>query len=75
MNHGRTWVTDAGYESEENYHYLDDENMVPYIKPSNYEYAKTPAYAKAMVFCMAMEYRPVGGIDTQVRFQKPGQAL
>ena len=51
-------VTDAGYESEENYHYLDDENMVPYIKPSNYEYAKTQAYAKAMAFRMAMEYRP-----------------
>lgn len=61
QNYGHTWqtlVADAGYESEENYHYLDDEQIVSYVKPSNYEYAKTRAYAKAMAFRHAMAYQP-----------------
>lgn len=30
-------VCDAGYESEENYVYLDSKNLRAIIKPSNYE--------------------------------------
>ena len=33
-------VADAGYESEENYVYLNEHNQESYIKPSNYESSK-----------------------------------
>lgn len=33
-------VADAGYESEENYGYLEKKNLTAYIKPSNYETKK-----------------------------------
>ena len=34
-------VADAGYESEENYVYLEENEQVAYIKPQNYETMKT----------------------------------
>lgn len=34
-------VADAGYESAENYEYLNQRNLISYIKPSNYEVKKT----------------------------------
>ena len=34
-------VADEGYESEENYEYLFNNNYTPYIKPQNYEKQKT----------------------------------
>ncbi len=34
-------ITGAGYESEENYTYLNQERYVAFIKPSNYAYSKT----------------------------------
>ncbi len=34
-------VADAGYESVENYDYLNKKGLKPYIKPSNYETAKS----------------------------------
>jgi len=34
-------VTDAGYESEENYEYLKQHSQVSYIKPQNYEKSRT----------------------------------
>jgi transposase len=34
-------VADAGYESVENYAYLNEKGLTPYIKPANYETAKT----------------------------------
>lgn len=37
-------ITDSGYESEENYVYLDEHNQRSYIKPSNYEISKTRKY-------------------------------
>lgn len=37
-------IADAGYESEENYTYLNDNNQVSYIKPINYELSKTRKY-------------------------------
>lgn len=40
----KTITTDAGYESEENYSYLEKAEQVYYIKPSNYEKSKTLNY-------------------------------
>lgn len=37
-------VADAGYESEENYRYLKEHDQLAYIKPNNYEIAKTRKY-------------------------------
>ena len=37
-------ITDAGYESEENYSYLKEHEQRSYIKPNNYEIAKTRKY-------------------------------
>jgi transposase len=37
-------VADSGYESEENYLYLEQNQQVAYIKPSNYEQRKTRKY-------------------------------
>lgn len=49
-------IADAGYESEENYHYLKTKEIVPYIKPSNHEYSKTKRFQREMEFRLAMEY-------------------
>jgi hypothetical protein len=37
-------VADAGFESEENYTYLEENGQLAFIKPSNYEQAKTRKY-------------------------------
>lgn len=37
-------VADSGYESEENYIYLEENNQLAFIKPSNYEISKTRKY-------------------------------
>ena len=47
---------DAGYESEENYHYLEEKGICAYIKPSNYEYSKTRRFQREMEFRLSMEY-------------------
>lgn len=39
-------VADAGYESEENYKFIEDNNQVAFIKPSNYEKSKSKKYKK-----------------------------
>ena len=39
-------VADAGYESEENYSFLEDRRMTAVIKPANYEISKTRKYKK-----------------------------
>ncbi len=39
-------VADAGYESEENYSFLEDHKMAAVIKPANYEISKTRKYKK-----------------------------
>ena len=60
-NYGRNFehlVADAGYESEENYHYLEEQGITPYIKPSNYEYSKTRKFQRDMEFRLAMTYVP-----------------
>jgi transposase len=40
----RNIVADSGYESEENYVYLDENGQLAFIKPSNYEISKTRKY-------------------------------
>ena len=40
----RDIVADAGYESEENYLYLEEQGKTAYIKPNNYEGSKTQKY-------------------------------
>jgi len=37
-------VADAGYESIENYKYLDEKDLIAYIKPANYEQKKGRKY-------------------------------
>lgn len=37
-------IADSGYESEENYKYLNKERITPYIKPLNYEIRKTKKF-------------------------------
>ena len=41
-----TIVADAGYESEENYSYLEDHSQRAMIKPNNYEISKKRKYKK-----------------------------
>ena len=40
----RDIVADAGYESEENYIFLEKNGQVSYIKPTNYESSKSRKY-------------------------------
>lgn len=39
-------VADAGYESEENYRYIEQNGQTAYIKPNNYEISKKRSYRK-----------------------------
>ena len=39
-------VADAGYESEENYLFIEENGQVAFIKPANYEISKTRKYQK-----------------------------
>jgi hypothetical protein len=60
-NYGRNFenlIADAGYESEENYRYMEEQKITSYIKPSNYEYSKTKKFQKDMEFRLAMRYLP-----------------
>lgn len=49
-------VADAGYESEENYVFLTENNLTSYIKPSNYEKSKTRKYKKEQEFRESLIY-------------------
>lgn len=49
-------VTDAGYESEENYSVLEGSKRVAYIKPANYEISKKRSYKKDIGRVENMEY-------------------
>lgn len=49
-------VADAGYESEENYVYLEENKQTPYIKPQNYEISKTRKYRKDEFRVENMQY-------------------
>ena len=49
-------TTDAGYESEENYHFLETNGQLSYIKPTNYESSKTRKYKNDIGKMETMEY-------------------
>ena len=49
-------VADAGYESEENYFFIEGNGQTAYIKPQNYEISKTRKYKKDISRRENMEY-------------------
>ena len=49
-------IADAGYESEENYSYLEKESQRCYIKPMNYEKTKTKSYRNNLRLLENMDY-------------------
>ncbi len=49
-------TTDAGYESEENYAFLEENGQLSYIKPANYEISKTRRYKNDIGKIENMEY-------------------
>mgnify|MGYP003436395867 FL=1 len=56
---GRTYkniVADSGYESEENYIYLESNNQLSFIKPANYEVSKTKKFKTDISRKENMEY-------------------
>ena len=49
-------VADSGYESEENYIYLENNNQLSFIKPANHEVSKTKRYRTDISKKENMEY-------------------
>ncbi len=49
-------TADAGYESEENYVFLEENGQLSYIKPANYEISKTRRYRNDIGRMENMEY-------------------
>ena len=49
-------VADAGYESEENYLFLDENEQLSFIKPANYEISKTRRYRNDIGRVENMDY-------------------
>ncbi|MBU5427778.1 transposase [Tissierella pigra] len=49
-------VADAGYESEENYTYIESNNQLAFIKPANYKISKTRKYKNDISRIENMEY-------------------
>lgn len=49
-------MADAGYESEENYLFLEENGQTALIKPINYEIYKTRKYQKDIGWIENMEY-------------------
>ena len=57
-------VADAGYESEENYQYLKDNEQTAYIKPSNHEAMKKRGFKNQIGKRENMEYHEAEDIYT-----------
>ncbi len=57
-------TADAGYESEENYVFLEANGQISYIKPSNYEISKTWKYRNDIGRMENMEYHAESDIYT-----------
>ena len=49
-------MADAGYESEENYLFLEENGQLAYIKPQNYEISKTRKYRQDIGRMEHMKY-------------------
>ena len=67
----REIVADAGYESEENYVFIEKNGQTAYIKPQDYEISKTRKYKKDISRRENMEYQE--GADAYIC--KNGKAL
>ena len=67
----REIVADAGYESEENYLFLEGNGQLAYIKPQNYEISKTRKYGRDIGRMENMEYDE----EADCYYCKNGQAL
>ena len=65
-------VADAGYESEENYLFLEANGQLSYIKPANYEISKTRKYKNDIGKIENMEYDVKKDIDTCKNGKKLG---
>ena len=52
----RNIVADAGYESEENYLFIEENGQLAFIKPANYEISRTRAYQKDISRIENMSY-------------------
>ena len=57
-------TADAGYESEENYLYLEENGQAAFIKPANYEISKTRKYKTYIGKIDNMEYDEEGDFYT-----------
>lgn len=57
-------TADAGYESEENYLFLEENGQLSYIKPANYEISKTRKYKNDIGKIENMEYDEESDIYT-----------
>lgn len=57
-------TADAGYESEENYSYLEENGQLSFIKPANYEISKTRKYQGDIGRIENMEYDGVSDCYT-----------
>jgi transposase len=53
-------AADAGYESEENYVYIQNNGQTSFIKPANYEISKTRKYKNDISRIENMDYHEVG---------------
>ena len=53
-------VADAGYESEENYLFIEENEQLSFIKPANYEISKTRKYQNDISRVENMEYHEDG---------------
>jgi len=49
-------IADSGYESEENYLYLENNDQIPYIKPQTYEKWKKKSFKNDISKRENMEY-------------------
>lgn len=64
-------VADAGYESEENYSFIEENNQIAFIKPANYEISKTRKYKNDIGKIENMDY----DAENDVFICKNGQKL
>lgn len=64
-------TADAGYESEENYTHLKKHNLIPYIKPQNYEQSKKKSAQKWIGRRKNMQY----DLESDTYFCANGQPL
>src|SRR5450759_1952128 len=51
-------VADAGYGSEENYDYINDNELINYVKYNNYDYEKTSKFNSRKFLSSHFGYQP-----------------